>query len=175
MGHLNNAIDALLEIEAHSGTFNSTTGVSISLSKTVDAISEYSVTDHSATGASGSLADVLNAMRGTSGIIEFPGNRTYTLTARSITIPAGVALFFQPGAKIDIGYGLTLTITDSSAIVADTGQQIFDGDGDVRFTHGGAVWGNWFGMVGDDSTDSTDAWDIRMQPVDGILPVTGHG
>ena len=237
VGNLNHAIDDLPEIEAHSSTFNSTTGVSISLSKTVDAIGEYSVdvtptsrssaigdiwvvkstssfsvycsesntsdtfeaviyykgdvssyggsiyrryyvspstsiTDHSVTDASGSLAYVLNAMSGTSGIIEFPGNRTYTLTAHSVTIPAGIALFFQPDAKIEIGSGLTLTITDSSAIFAGTGQQIFEGDGDVRFTHGGAVWGNWFGMVGDDSTDSTDAWDMWL---DSLFYSNSHG
>lgn len=43
IGGLNSSIDDLPDIEVHTGTFNSSTGTSVSLTKTVDATNEYSV------------------------------------------------------------------------------------------------------------------------------------
>ena len=224
VGGLNNAIDDLPEVERHTGTFNSTTGDVISLSKTVDAVNEYgveivptsraaaigdiwvtkgtssftvhcaesntsdtfeaivfhtgdmtsyggsmyrryyvspstSITDHSVASTVGSLAYILNAMSGTSGIVELPGNRTYTLTANDVTIPAGIRLLFQPGAVISIAGGKTLAFGAPENISAQANQQVFSGSGAVTFSDRGTVYPQWWGGPSIDigAVDATSA------------------
>lgn len=112
-----------------------------------------SITDHSVVATVGSLAYILNAMSGTSGIIELPGNRTYTLTANDVTIPAGIRLLPQPGAVISIASGKTLTINGTLEAAR---QKVFSGDGDVVFGAGSVEWAfpEWFGAIADGTTDS---------------------
>jgi hypothetical protein len=220
IGGLNNNIDDLPDIEVHNDTFNSTTGVAVSLTKTVDAVNEYSVkitpdsragaigdiwvvkgtssftvycsdanttdtfeaivffkgdvssyggsiyrryyvspdtsiTDHSIVGTNGSLAYILDEMSGTNGVIEFPGNRIYSIVAGTVTIPDGITLHFQPGAYLDLQEDITFNSPNS--IIAKKTQKIFSlNGGTIIFTNGGTIPGGWFGMVGDDATENED-------------------
>lgn len=111
-----------------------------------------SITDHSVASTVGSLAYILNQMSGTSGIVELPGNRIYTLTANDVTIPAGIRLLPQPGAVISIASGKTLTVNGSISAGA---HQIFSGSGTLVFGTGSIekAYVQWTGALGDGSTD----------------------
>lgn len=139
----------------------------------VVSIVSTSVSDHSVTATVGSLAYILDKMSGTDGVIEFPGNRVYTITANDVTIPAGTKIVFQVGAKISIASGRTLSIDAPEDIIASPNQQIFDGDGSVSFTEPGILFAEWWGAAGDGTTDDSDAVqsvvDILADVEGGIL------
>ncbi len=80
---------------------------------------------------------------------------TYRI-ANSITIPNDVSLFLSNGAKISVDSGKTLTI--NGKLFAGI-YQIFTGSGSVVITKGAteALYPEWWGAVGDGSTDDTDA------------------
>lgn len=230
IGGLNSTIDDLPYVERQTGTFNSTTGTAITLSRSVDAINEYgvkvsptsrsgaigdiwvtkatdtvtvkcaeanttdtfeitiyymgdvasyggsmyrryyvspsvSIADHSVSGTDGSLAYVISEMSGNAGVIELPGNKTYTVTANDVTLASGQQIRFQPGAELSIASGKTVTFPSPESILASPDQSIFTGDGTVAFTIGGCITSEWFGAVGDDSADDTDAWQAAIDIV----------
>lgn len=144
-----NTTDTFEAIVFHTGEMSSYGG---SMYRRYYVSPSTSITDHSVAGTAGSLAYILNAMIGTSGIIELPGNRIYTLTANDVTIPEGVTLVRQPGAVISVASGKTLTF--SGRFVADRGAA-FSGDGDVSFENGSIdqAFPEWFGAIADGATD----------------------
>jgi hypothetical protein len=118
-----------------------------------------SITDHSVAGTTGSLAYILAAISTNNAIVELPGNRTYTLTAGDVTVPANVVLSFQKGAVISVASSRTLTINGS---IAAGIQQIFDGAGAVSIASGTQreVLPDWFGAEGDGTTVDDDAFEM---------------
>ncbi len=111
-----------------------------------------SISDHSDSGESGSLAAMISAIGSTPAILELPGNKTYTLTAYDVTVPTTLILLPQPGAIINIGSSRTLTI--NGGLVAGR-WQIFSGSGTLAFgvRSIGEAYFEWAGAVGDGSTD----------------------
>jgi hypothetical protein len=104
-----------------------------------------SISDHSDSNTTGSLAWVLKQIGDGFGTIELEGPKTYVLK-NDLTIPKKVIARFQSGAVLSVEKGRTLKF--EGVIGADL-QQIFDGQGNVK---GGAeidaVLPQWFGAVG---------------------------
>ena len=79
---------------------------------------------------------------------------TYRISS-DLTFSEGVVLEFDPGAKLSIDSGVTVTI---NGFIEDTKFQIFSGAGTVAGTPGvDFVRPEWWGAVGDGSTDCTVA------------------
>jgi len=76
--------------------------------------------------------------------------------AENINIPSNIDLLFDPPGKLDIETGYTVTIGKMSNLQL---YQIFDGLGSVSFSSGAvkAVYPEWFGAIGDASTDDSTA------------------
>lgn len=86
------------------------------------------------------------------GAIYFPP-RTYTLST-SCTVPAGVRLIFEYGAILSVASGKTLTIAGQ----VDAGRwQIFGGSGTTTLTGTLDIFPEWFGAVGDGTTNDANA------------------
>ena len=97
----------------------------------------------------------------TAAIAAAAGNRvivpagTYRLSG-NVTVPAGVEVVFQQGGLLSIDTGITFTINGS----LDAGlYQIFSGAGSVSLAAGSSerVLPQWWGAIGDGSTDCTAA------------------
>lgn len=94
--------------------------------------------------------------------IQNAGNNTLLIPsgtyriASSLTIPNNVNIYFANGAKIKPDSGKTLTI--NGRLIAER-YQIFEGDGTVSITKGACdeIYPEWWGAVGDGSTDDTVA------------------
>ena len=72
------------------------------------------------------------------------------------TVPANITVFFLHGGSLNVSAGKTVTFNGH----VEAGlYQIFEGDGDVSFSEGSikAVYPEWFGAVGDGSTDDGTA------------------
>jgi len=74
----------------------------------------------------------------------------------NLTLPPNVNSIFTGDAQIKIDAAVTLTV---SSHIDDNYQSIFDNSGNVVFTHGknSQIWANWFGAVGDGTTDDQAA------------------
>lgn len=80
---------------------------------------------------------------------------TYRI-ASSITVPSNVKIWFSNDAKISVDSGKTLTV--NGQLVAER-YQIFTGDGTVNIIQGACdeVYPEWWGAVGNGTTDDTTA------------------
>ncbi|KKM97246.1 hypothetical protein LCGC14_1170090 [marine sediment metagenome] len=78
------------------------------------------------------------------------------------TIPANVTLQFEPGARIAVSTGVTVTVNAPEQIIAAVDLQRFalTGTGVVEFTKMGTVRPEWWGALRDGSTNDTDAFDV---------------
>ena len=113
-----------------------------------------SISDHSDSNTTGSLAWVLKQIGDGFGTIELTGPKTYVLK-NDLTIPKKVIVRFQSGAVLFIEKGRTLKF--EGVIGADL-QQIFDGQGNVKGeAEIDAVLPQWFGAVGNGQADDTAA------------------
>lgn len=103
---------------------------------------------------SAAVSTLANTTLSAGGIIYFPVG-TYRISD-DITIPAGIGLWFSPGAKLSVDSGKTVTL--NGKIQADT-SQIFSGVGVVNVSASSAATfpAEWWGAVGDSSTDSAAA------------------
>jgi hypothetical protein len=72
-----------------------------------------------------------------------------------VTCPSNVYFEFINGAILSIDSGKTLTVYSPAHIKAGPAQQIKSGDGKLAFTVGGTVYPEWWGVIGDGSTDNT--------------------
>uniref|UniRef100_A0A6M3IPE9 Putative pectate lyase n=1 Tax=viral metagenome TaxID=1070528 RepID=A0A6M3IPE9_9ZZZZ len=90
-------------------------------------------------------------LRHNSGVSETP----YTF-ATAETIPSNITLMLEPGAKLDIDSGATLTINGPFEAGL---RQTFSGAGVVRFGAGSVsrVYPQWWGVLPDGTDDSTAA------------------
>ncbi len=85
------------------------------------------------------------------------GNTTTYTFSTSETVTSNITLDIEPGAIIDIAVEKTLTINGPF----DAGlYQVFNGDGSVYFGKGNVsgIRPEWWGGIGDDSTDCTAAF-----------------
>lgn len=110
------------------------------------------VADHANPATPGSLAALLASVGSTPAVIEFIGNTTYQITGADLTVPANVALRFQPGAVLSVASGRTLTINGH---IEAGPWQIFSGSGTIGGLREARP--EWFGAVPDGSTDCTAA------------------
>ena len=127
------------------------------------------VSGHDVTGY-GALGDgtTNDSAAFTAAIAAAAGNRVivpeavtnYKLST-NVVVPLGVTIVFQEGGLLSIDSGRTLTITGK--IDAGLGQ-IFSGSGTAVFAKGSCdqVYPEWWGAVGDNSTDCTAAFDSAM-------------
>ncbi len=112
-----------------------------------------SISDHGDETVEGSLAWSIAQAGGGPAAIELPGGHTYSLET-DLAVPATVRLRFQPGAVIDIGLGVTLTL---NCRIEAGRKQIISGDGDVAGDPLNMVLPQWFGAVADGVNDDTRA------------------
>lgn len=117
--------------------------------------SSDSITDHSDTDISGSLAWVIAQIGSDSGHIIIPPG-TYAI-GDDLSVSDNIKLTAMNGAVLEIASGKTLTLSAPESIVASCEQQIFDGDGSVVFSRPGVVCVDWWGAVPDGATDSAAA------------------
>jgi hypothetical protein len=84
-----------------------------------------------------------------------------------VTIAAGTEIVFQPGAILSIDSGKTFTV--NGTIVAGL-YRIFSGAGNVSLAAGScnAIYPQWWGAVGDDSTDNHDAIEAAITATGGV-------
>lgn len=118
---------------------------------------DAAITDHSVNTTAGSLAWILAQIGSSPAVVELPANKTYTLTANSLTVDDATRLVFQPGAVVSIASGKTLTINGEIAVGLF---QIFTGDGTVSFgdRYNPGMYPQWWnGAAGDGSTDCAAA------------------
>ncbi len=88
---------------------------------------------------------------------------TYRITG-DVTVPGNVALWFANGGKLSIDSGVTVTINGH---IQDIISQIFSGDGIVAGTPKvDFVRPEWWGAVGDGSTDDYSAIDAAVDFAD---------
>ncbi len=71
-----------------------------------------------------------------------------------LTIPANIILHVIPGALLTVASGKTLTLGNAPTAGL---YQIFTGSGSVVFSSSATVYPEWWGAVGDNSTDDHDA------------------
>jgi len=120
---------------------------------------DASITDHGDTADTGSLAWVVDQIGATPSTVELPGNKTY-LIQTTLIIPDNIHLIPQEGAIFtDDGNNADLTI--NATLKADR-YRIFDwynGSGSLTLGAGSVdqLYPEWWGALGDGSTDSTTA------------------
>ena len=119
-----------------------------------------SASDHGVTGNNNTVkyyVDTIGSNEATLYFAHDPANATTTYTfSTAETIPQNIDFILEDGAVLSLGSGATLTFSGSpSQINAQPAQQIKTGDGTIRFTYGGTVYGSWAGANGTDSTDDT--------------------
>lgn len=93
---------------------------------------------------------------------------------------SSIHVWFTAAGMLNVQSGDTITFGPGS-IIADPDQKIFhDGGGEVRMP-GAHIYGNWFGMVADGSTNNatTFQWAVHALRGDGnseqVIPVGGWG
>lgn len=103
---------------------------------------------------SAAVSTLANTTLSAGGIIYFPVG-TYRISA-NISIPAGVSLWFSNRAMLSVDSGKTVTI--NGRIQAST-SQIFSGSGTIAISQltATAFPMEWWGAIGDGSTDSAAA------------------
>jgi len=94
---------------------------------------DASITDHSVAATVGSLAWIVAQISTNQAVVELPANRTYTLTANSVTLGTNIELIRRRGAIISVASGKTLTINGSMSMGI---YPAFTGDGTVVFGPG---------------------------------------
>ena len=120
---------------------------------------DAAITDHGDTADTGSLAWVLDQIGATAATVELPGNKAYVIST-TLVIADNIKLIPQMGAIFtDDGSNADLTI---EAIIDAGRYQIFDwgnGSGDITFGEKSTdkLYPEWWGAIGDRSTDSTAA------------------
>ena len=113
-----------------------------------------------------SLATALTYL-GTSDSKTLVFSTQHRITA-SATIPTNIAPAFEKGGSLDVASGVTMTMS-----VPRAGRhRIFYGSGTVAFSDEGEVFPEWWGAVGDNSTDSTSAIQKAMNTGN---PIVGDG
>jgi len=126
--------------------------------------------DHGNASLTGSLAWVINTLGADPATIELPGNQTYSLTT-NLVIPETIVLDFQRGAVL----GGTANISGDGLKHIQAGAwQIFSTSGTITFPNGSEAYPQWFGAVGDGTTDDTTAFNKTIASCGyiKILPAT---
>jgi parallel beta-helix repeat protein len=110
------------------------------------------ITDHGDPATSGSLAAILATVGSARAHVELPAGHTY-LVCTDLTIPSTVTLSARHGAVVRVLANKTVTI---NGVLSAGPYRIFDGDGSVTGTFAGqSVYPQWWGAVGDGTTDDT--------------------
>jgi len=128
------------------------------------------ITDHSVTATVGSLAYVVDQIGASPAIIEMPANKTYVLTANSVSLDDSTRILFQPGAIIQPAAAKSLTVDSPSNIWAGTHQNIIDmannSTNPLVFTNPGTVYPDWWGE--NTTPGTTDMIEEIQAAVDSI-------
>jgi len=103
---------------------------------------DVGIADHSDDTDVGSIAWVLDQIGATLATVEFPGNKTYTITTATV-VPDNVNIILQKGAVF--GGAGTLTFDNPSQIIAQPNQEIFGSSITVVFTNSGDDYPGWWG------------------------------
>lgn len=94
-----------------------------------------------------------------------------------LEIPDGYSVAMPMGAVLSIATGKVVTIQSPGNIIATKNQQIFSGLGTVVFDKPGRVYAEWWGAVGDGSTDDyasfRSAYTSVLSSGGGIIEMLG--
>ena len=126
---------------------------------------DAAITDHGDDTDVGSLAWVLDQVGVGPAFIEFPGNKTYIVTANDIDATSeNIILVFQPGAIVKPAAAKSLNVYSPEHIQAGKRQQIIDTSNNstdpLVFSVSGTVYPNWFNK---DAGDGTTECAIAVQ------------
>lgn len=122
---------------------------------------------------SGLLLALLTTIGSAPATIVLPNERGATSTPYTfladVAIPSHVRVRFEPGARLHIDDGVTVTWAHADQIDAAPNQRIFSfaGSGALRFTGGGTTYLPWTGAAGNGSTDDTTALTALVTALDG--------
>jgi len=155
---INNFLDVntIHAVSASIDSITASTGRFVNLESQGVYFVDSSESDQGANGSGRSVKDILDLVGSNGGTIIFSHTgaattTTYTFSTNT-TIPSNVKLQIQQGAIISIDSGITLTMSREP----DAGRyQIFSGSGSISGLD--QVYPEWFGAVGDNSTDDTTA------------------
>ncbi len=148
--HDNNTADTFMAVVTYIGDV-SEYGISIYHRWYVSP--DTGITDHSNNATVGSLAWVLSQIGAASAYVEFPGNRTYSLTnsVDTTTSSSNIFLVFQAGALIKPAAAQNLRVLRPDRIIAPPTQQVIDTTNNstnpIIFEEGGNVYPGWMGSA----------------------------
>lgn len=115
------------------------------------------------------LIDTINAVGGNGRVIVPAGN--YFIST-NITVPAGITLAVDRGAKFTVASGATLAINGK----IDAGMyQIFDGAGNVGGNIQGEGYAQWFGVTNGAAGDCTAALQKAVNALSHVILPYGTG
>lgn len=112
------------------------------------AVGDNSTDDRTAINSAITAASAVN------GAILIPSTTSYYRLASSLTVPVNVTTIIEGGGRFSTDAGTTLTIL--GPIVAPE-REIFGGSGSYSLPRTETIYANWFGAVGDDSTNNATA------------------
>ena len=122
-------------------------------------VKDYGAVGDGVTDDSAAVIAAEDAADEDGGILWFPPG-TYKLSS-NVPVSSNVTVLFVSGAKLSIDAGITFTINGT---LAAGEYQIFSGDGTAAFAVSSApyVLLEWWGGVGDDSTDCHAAFELAV-------------
>jgi len=172
-------------VTATAGTFTTLTALGLIVPGTY--LPDYSAADQGVTGSSNTIKYYVDTIGSTNKATIYlrhnsgSANTDYTFSTNE-TITSNITLRFEPGARLAIATGITVTINGG---VDARLNQIFSctGTGAISFGSGAAkeVYPEWWGAMGDNSTAcasainaAVDSGSPRVVFCDGTYLTTGN-